>query len=295
MVISQNKLIQFRNQNGFPPTICIQLLNWCNLKCTYCRSNSSSRMKDILDFESLKPLLIELREYGKWRISLTGGEPFFWEDIRSLLILLYDLDFDFSITTNAFASKSIFDTIPAYVWEKCTLYVSIDGNAKTHNNFRGNKSYENAIEFIEYAKPKAKRLFVNTVLFTNPKLWALELYKTLNELNVTNWTIISPVKKGRWHQEVLLEQSYIEQYNFIKSIANSSTTSSFLNFADTDSLLTDIVFIDSDNTIRLPGYFENNFEKKNPLSIKVNMNDNEIISKIIESVNNFILSENYIL
>ena len=295
MFKNELELIHYRNHNDFPPTICIQLLNWCNLNCNYCRSNSSSRMKDNLDFNTLKTLLTDLRQYDKWRISLTGGEPFFWKDIRNLLILLFELDFDFSITTNAFASKNAFDSIPKYVWGKCTLYVSIDGIAEIHNNFRGKNSYENAIEFIEYVKPDVKRLFVNTVLFTNPKLWGLDLYKTLNKLKVTNWTIISPVKQGRWHQEVTLEQSYLEQYDYIKSIANGSTTTSFLNFANTDSIITDIVFIDSDATVRLPGYFENNLDRNKPISKEVDLNDKEIIPKIIESVNNFILSENYIL
>lgn len=286
--------VSYRNQNGFPPTICIQLLNWCNLSCKSCRSNSSPYMKDYLSYETLEPILLKLKDFGLWRISLTGGEPFYWKEINQLLVLLYKLEFPFSITTNGFASKKFFDSIEQCVWDRCTLYVSIDGDKEIHNALRGRNSYENAISFLRYVRPKVKRLFVNTVLFTNPAIWAKNLYNELEQIGVDNWTIISPVKQGRWFENINASVSYKEQYNEIKSIVKSKPTSSFLDFSKTDNVLTDIVFIDSNGSVRLPGYFDKSYSTK-PLSRKIEIQEDEVVPKIIMSVNKFINSEKYIL
>jgi MoaA/NifB/PqqE/SkfB family radical SAM enzyme len=252
-------------------------------------------MKDKLDFEMLKSLLLELRVFGVWRISLTGGEPFFWRDIGRLLKLLSDLELPFSITTNGFASKQIFDYIEPFVWKTGTLYVSIDGDKQTHNSFRGERSYENAMTFLKHVRPKVNKLFVNTVLFTNPNEWAEALYSKLNNIGVDNWTIISPVKQGRWTENIDTSISFIEQYDQIKLIVKGKTTSTFLDFAESDSKLSDVVFIDSDGSIRLPGYFDGSSNVSKPLSYKTDVNDLEAASKIVSSVTDFIDSENYIL
>jgi len=287
--------IDFRNANGFPPTICIQLTNWCNLSCSYCRSNSSPHNKQKLNFEALRNLLFKLSEIGKWRVSLTGGEPFFYTDLKKLLNLIIELGFPFSITTNGYSTKNKFDTIRKSDWEAGTLCVSIDGSQEVHNLLRGKNSYENAVEFIKFVRPKVNRLFVNTVLFRHPKHWASELLVTLSQIGIDNWTIISPVKKGRWFTNLDIGESFLSQYQFIQNIAMGSLSTSFLDFAKTDSMLTDIVFIDSDNTIRLPGYFNSSLKGIKPLSKVINMEDENAFDQVVNSVHEFIKSENYML
>lgn len=252
-------------------------------------------MKDKLTFNSISSLLESLSQFGRWRISLTGGEPFYWKDIDRLLLFLYDLNFPFSITTNGFSSTRIFDKIPSYLWDGGTLYVSIDGDKTTHNNFRGERSFENAMLFLKHVRKGVRKLFVNTVLFTNPSIWAKSLYKELDNIGVDNWTIIAPVKQGRWLHDLDSSNPFIDQYNMIRSIAIGKTTTSFLDFAKTDSLLTDIVFIDSDESVRLPGYFDATKYPLKPISSKININDPDAVHKITISVNAFLASEKYLL
>src|SRR5665213_3257627 len=186
-----SKPIVYRNQHGFPPTICIQLLKWCNLKCANCRADSSPLEKEQLRLNPLQSLLSALAVFGDWRISLTGGEPFFWYRLPALLKTIKDLGFPFSITTNGFANIRVFDSIPAEVWNRGTLYVSVDGNRVMHDSFRARNSYENAFEFIKYCRNVVSTINVNTVLYSDPDLWLEELYIELVKAKIDNWTIIS--------------------------------------------------------------------------------------------------------
>lgn len=290
------RTIEYTNVNGFPPTVCIQLLDWCNLTCTNCRSDSSPYKKNALQLEPLCRLLDELKSFGNWRVSLTGGEPFFWPGLQELLVAINKVEFPFSITTNGFASIALFDTIPPELWENGTVYVSIDGVQKIHNDYRGRNSYEHAIEFLKHARSRVKKLFVNTVLFTDPSDWAMELYKELADIGVNNWTIISPVKKGRLLEKIDDYNNYSKQYEFIKNAVDKlgyQTTTSFLDFAKTDNVLNDIVFIDSDGSVRLPGYYTKIYNK--PLSQSIHISDADVTDRIICSVADFIESENYML
>jgi MoaA/NifB/PqqE/SkfB family radical SAM enzyme len=295
MTSPDNKILNYKNTNGFPPTVCIQLLDWCNLTCVNCRSDSSPRNKSRLNIGALKSFLSQLSQAGLWRISLTGGEPFYFPQLEELIAYIHSLSFPFSITTNGFSSKEKFEKVKSYFGDNGTLYVSIDGNKEWHNSVRGKKSYENAIDFLKYVRPQVTKLFVNTVLFSRPQLWAAELYHELETIGINNWTIISPVQKGRWEKPEDSCGDFQSAYSYIKNIATGKTTTSFLDFAKTDSLLTDIIFVDSDNTVRLPGYFENAPDQRKPISKKISLNDNDIVSQIISSVNNFISSENYML
>ena len=292
-----SRRINFRNANGFPPTICIQLLKWCNLKCTFCRADSSPRETEELNLTSLVKILANLKSYGNWRISLTGGEPFYWKSLASLLKTINDLNFPFSITTNGFGSKQIFDTIPPNIWNNGTLYVSIDGTKDIHNKLRGENSYEKAIEFLLYVKPKVPRLHVNTVLFTHPKLWADELYLALTRVGISNWTIISPVQSGRWNNLIAVDKDFVSQYEYIKTIAanyGNITSTSFLNFSETENKIADVVFIDSNGMIKLPGYYHPSSEAKPKLGF-IELTDPYAARKVFNAVNTFLLSEKYML
>lgn len=290
--------ITYLNNSGFPPTICIQLLKWCNLTCKYCRASSSPFEHEQLRFEDIKRLLEGVKEYGNWRISLTGGEPFYYPELLSLLQVIDRLEYPFSITTNGYASLKQFNAIPEQLFQNGTLYISIDGTQDIHNNLRGPKSYEKAIGFIRAARVKVRRLNVNTVLYSHPSFWAEKLYGVLGALNVNNWTIISPVSSGRWPVDVQTAISYEEQYEYIKNVAEKSkyrTTTTFLNFAAKQKSHADVVFVDSDGTINLPGFYSKEGVKNNDLLTRAFVSDQDVSAKIALSVAAFIHSEKYML
>lgn len=290
--------IQYKNINGFPPTICIQLLKWCNLKCINCRADSSPLEKEILQFQQLRTLLINLRSYGEWRISLTGGEPFFWPGLLDLLQLIADLRYPFSLTTNGYASKKPFDEIPANLWKNGTLYVSIDGDRETHDLQRSSGSFDKALSLMRHARAVVPKLYVNTVMFQNPSRWSKKLYEILDEYKVDNWTIISPVTAGRFAFDNAADSfcNYREWYDEITRIRlglNGTMTTSFLDFASTENLKEGVVFINSNGEIRLPGFYQNNNEALRVKSI--GLADSNAADTIAAAVGNLIENDYQIL
>jgi len=294
--------INYQNKLGFPPTICIELLNMCNLKCLCCRSSSSYGEKRCLKLRDIENLLNALSAHGKWRISITGGEPLLWKELPQLIELLYNLQFPFSLTTNGNCSENIITDLPIHFWEEGIIHVSIDGNNKIHNYLRGSGSFERALFFMERVDNIVSRVAVNTVLFTNPKIWINELFNILLKRKIHHWSIISPVKSGRWgviNKELRTTLTYKEQFELIESAVKNSDESILLykwDFAKKNNTLNDVVFIGFDGNIRLPGYYRRN---KNypyrPLIKTTNINDKNVSTEIVNSVLNYLDSEKYIL
>jgi MoaA/NifB/PqqE/SkfB family radical SAM enzyme len=282
----------FRNQNGFPPTVCVQLLKWCNLKCINCRAGSSPYEKEQLHAQHVIALVKDLASYGRWRISITGGEPFYWKGLDALLNEINFLELPFSVTTNGFSSTLQLKRLSGQFQNNATLYVSLDGNEFVHDALRGKGSYNKAIAFLRFARKLVPRLYVNTVLFTDPNLWVRELYSTLNSIGVDNWTIISPVNAGRWMQsENWNLDIYNERYNCIHDHATSSPGKmklSFLDFAGSANKVEDVVFVNSDGRIRLPGFYE-----ACPKVENISIEDSNAANKIYYSVKNFIQAAHY--
>jgi len=294
--------ITYKNKLGFPPTICIELHKFCNLKCLCCRSNASYNKKICLTFEDIKGLLNELSEHGKWRISITGGEPLLWKELSRLIELLYNLQFPFSLTTNGNCNENIITSIPLYLWKNGTVHISIDGNSEIHNYLRGKDSFENALFFMEKIDNFVPKVAVNTVLFTNPEIWIKNLLDILMKRNIHHWSIISPVKNGRWHEideKLCTTLTYQEQFEFIENTAKDSSLSIPLykwNFSEKENIFRDTVCIEFDGNIRLPGYYKENKEYPHrPLIKTISINKKNASTEIAISVLNYIKSEKYIL
>ena len=85
-------------------TLYIELLNVCNARCQFCFNNAK---KDIFDFSFVKDVVTELAEKKAIdTISLTGGEPLLYPNLKELLALLDSLKIDFyAITTNGILLK----------------------------------------------------------------------------------------------------------------------------------------------------------------------------------------------
>ena len=294
--------IEYKNSFGFPPTICIQLLKWCNLTCSFCRAGSSPFEKEKLEYEDVAKLLTDLSMYGKWRISITGGEPLFWKDIEKLIKLIYELDFPFSLTTNGNSTENVLKGIPKEYWKNGTLHVSLDGNKDTHNLLRGEGTFEKSIFFLKEARNHVPKLFVTSVLFTDPMIWAKELFGVISEIGVNNWTIISPVHLGRWDvdkSKLASTLTHQQQFDFIKSIVDNSgnsITTYLIDFAKSEDKQNDVVFVNSDGEIRLPGFyhFDDNFPNR-PLVRKSSILNSNASNDIVDAVTIFLNTQHYML
>jgi molybdenum cofactor biosynthesis enzyme MoaA len=81
MLVGTNKRKAFQNSNGFypPGMIVISPTMRCNLRCGGCYAGSYP--KNELSLETINRVLDEAKEMGTYFVTVSGGEPFFREDI----------------------------------------------------------------------------------------------------------------------------------------------------------------------------------------------------------------------
>jgi MoaA/NifB/PqqE/SkfB family radical SAM enzyme len=132
--------------------------NQCNLKCKHCAIYA--REKPITKtFAQISEELKYSYRLGARFVDFEGGEPTLWREedknLNSLIRLAKQIGFfSTTITTNA---QRPFDNIIAD-----SIWVSLDGIGKYHDNIRGEGSFEKLLENIKTSNHKA--LSVNTVV-----------------------------------------------------------------------------------------------------------------------------------
>ncbi|MHA2336971.1 MAG: radical SAM protein [Candidatus Hodarchaeales archaeon] len=132
----------------------------CNLRCSHCYQETYQKKE--LSFDQLTEIFnqfLEIIEF--WRemtgkkikshITLTGGEPFIRKDFEDILKLIstHNSDISLGILTNG----HFIDQEKAKFLKKIGtkfVQVSIEGKKETHDQIRGKKSYERAVQGLKY-------------------------------------------------------------------------------------------------------------------------------------------------
>ncbi len=146
----------FRKKIPFNGAIIINDL--CNLNCKHC--TVSSRSGKNIKFKQIEKDLKSLYTKGIRFLEITGGEPFLYKDneknLEDIIKLARKIGFHRILlcTNGTLPIKTSAD----YVW------VSIDGDKKTHNKIRGN-TYDRIMQNI--SSSKHNKIFIN---FTISKL-----------------------------------------------------------------------------------------------------------------------------
>ncbi len=129
----------------------------CNLSCSHCYSDSSPRKKDALSIENILPFMESIIDYGYNILSVSGGEPFLYKDLHSLLINAKQNGMRTQLVTNGILMGS-------KISKECLPYldlvaISIDGNEKNHDEIRKMKgAYKKAIKGANLVIDSGKRL-----------------------------------------------------------------------------------------------------------------------------------------
>lgn len=279
-----------RELNGFPPTVCVELLRQCNMACPHCRSHSSPHGSGVLTFDSVATLLDGLFRVGDWRISLTGGEPSLWDPLPSLLAKLQRASIVFSVTTNGSASSTRLLKLPTHLWKMGTLKVSIDGSRELHDSLRGTGSFCRALAFLRLARPLVQRLCVNTTLVWDSSIWVDELYDILCSVPIDKWSLIAPVERGTWAERLAgtsLASQYNEQFarvkNHVKSRGNSIPLA-FLDYASLENRVRDVIYVNADGHVELPGFLD---DSSTPVATTTHIEAVDAVERIAWAARNF--------
>lgn len=111
----------------------IELCTTCNWKCLHCYIPNHNYIG--FSFDKMKKLLYELREFGVYKLSFTGGEIFTRDDCMDIVKYARELGFAVGILSNAsLLDDEKIDKLKAYHIESydCTIF-SMD--SKIHDRF----------------------------------------------------------------------------------------------------------------------------------------------------------------
>lgn len=172
----------------------------CNLKCKHCYVEG-----ELTAYESSNtPYFTILHQVAKLHkpVDITGGEPFFRDDLSEIIYKLIDSGVAIgSVFTNGtlFVQKiNVVDDI-LKMTGSIPWYVSLDGNLESHDQLRGNGSYEAALSGIMALVKRNQKLRINTMLHSDlSEEPLLCLYETLKNMGIERWRIDGPFISGAW-------------------------------------------------------------------------------------------------
>lgn len=135
-----------------PKSVDIEITNRCNLRCSYCAHFSSAGdVERDLPKEEWLSFFGELNRCAVMDVCLSGGEPFYREDIKEIIGGIIRNQMRFTILTNG---TLITEELAAFIasTRRCNgVQVSIDGSIPiTHDAFRGKGNFLRAVSGIKY-------------------------------------------------------------------------------------------------------------------------------------------------
>ncbi len=135
-----------------PKSIDIEITNRCNLRCRYCSHFSSPGDVDRdLPKEEWFRFFEELNRCAVMSVTLSGGEPFFREDLFEIIDGIVRNRMRFSILTNGTLITEDVARFLASTGRCDSVQVSIDGSIPTtHDSFRGEGNFRKAVEGIKH-------------------------------------------------------------------------------------------------------------------------------------------------
>jgi MoaA/NifB/PqqE/SkfB family radical SAM enzyme len=158
-------------QNKLLTSVALLLTLRCNYKCPYCDLHLRGHNNELRTDEWID-IIKRLRKRGTIRFSLSGGEPLLRDDIDIILNVLKQESAITSVVTNgellSDKAKLLSDT--EY------LFITIEGDAKTHNRIRGAGSFQKIVDGI-HAWNKLNKKF--DIITTISKLNQSDLLSTL--------------------------------------------------------------------------------------------------------------------
>lgn len=163
-------------------SLVLELSTKCNLSCRHCYNHSNPKREESLSIEKVKNVFDDLKSNNiKLKtLTLTGGEPFLYNDLSTVLNLAKDYDFpSIRINTNGtIFSEPLLSNIGSSVSKITAIQVTLLGaSEETHNIMtRSKNNFHRVIENI----PKFKELGFNVgISFIRSKYSEKEFEKAL--------------------------------------------------------------------------------------------------------------------
>ena len=219
----------------------------CNLACKHCYSSSLPAYRDALDVSQLKRFLQYARDEGFNVVSLSGGEPFIYRDLKELFQFTREIGFTNVVASNGMLLSS--ERAQAILDYVDLIAISIDGEPEMHNEIRGSrKAFDKMLSGVETVRQKNIPFgFIHTVTaqswdkllwlgeFAQEKgarllqLHPLEMYGratremqeyTLDQLLLHKIFILASYLKSKYEPDIFIQLDFLHR-DYIKEFPQS--------------------------------------------------------------------------
>lgn len=140
-----------------PLIVQFEVTSRCNSNCKYC--GFEGKKKEFKTEEALS-LLEQLSDLGTRKIIFTGGEPLLRDDIGRLLSKSKELGMEVNVNTNGILLPENIDCLE----NVDLLNLSLDGPRDTHNNLRGNNSFDKVMRAARMTQSRDVKVCFTTVI-----------------------------------------------------------------------------------------------------------------------------------
>ena len=179
-----------KGNKRYPMVLMLEPLYTCNLACLGCAlERHTGKLEDRM---SLEDCLSAVEESGAPIVSICGGEPTIYPELKQLLEGIIERKRHIYLCTNALLlDKNLFGKVAPH--KRLTINVHLDGMQKTHDLVCDRAGvFDKAIEMIKESKRLGYHVTTNTTVFKETEMSEIEdVCKLVSELGVDGM-MISP-------------------------------------------------------------------------------------------------------
>ncbi len=175
----------------------VELTYKCALNCLHCSSEGSMDQDEVISLDEMKQIVDSAYDMGVKKISLSGGEPFLWESLSSLLSYNKFNKFDVRIYTSG-TTDNFKKIVSKINHNNLSFIFSLFGaQADAHDKITGIEgSFNKTIESVTACQKR----FVTEIHFVPLSLNYIELRPLVlfaKELGIGKISVLRFVPQGR--------------------------------------------------------------------------------------------------
>ncbi len=210
---------RLQGRKHFPLVLMLEPLHLCNLACDGCGKIREYK-STIQDKMTLEDCLAKVDESGAPVISVCGGEPLIYPEIDGLVNGIVDRKKHLIVCTNAIGLQKHLDAWPRSPY--LTINVSMDGQEKNHDLFRGRKGlYKIDMRAIADAKKAGFRVMTNTTVYKETDVAEVEgLLDELSRIGVDGFLVAPAFAYTSVEDDIFMDREQIHRkFKYLQSLS----------------------------------------------------------------------------
>lgn len=195
--------------------------NRCNLSCLHCYSKSTLDEVDTLTTAQIKKTILEMKENGVKFIIFSGGEPLTRKDLFEIADFCKDNSIITYLSSNGlyFTKGNVKRIVDTFNY----VGISIDGDAPTHDYFRGLKgAFTETLKAVRIANEHGGKVGIRFTI-TKDTLGSLEyIFDLAEKENISKIYISHLVYSGRGLDNLKMDLSKEQRRKSVEFILDKA-------------------------------------------------------------------------